>query len=657
MRTIVGKDICRDLDQAMVREWLDTNGCGGFASSTIAGPNTRRYHGLLIAALDPPVGRVVYLSSIQETVTVGSQSLELGCNVYHDVVHPRDYRYLEHVQLDPYPIFTYRIEGVSLEKHVMMLSGRNATVVSYRSTEPLDLILRPLLSLRDFHHLSQYNGVIDGTPTIAGQRTSFTPYDGLPSIHFDLSEASYQPDAFWYYNFSYPVEAYRGLDSIEDLFAPGEWHCHVTPDLPLTVVASVDDAVPTSEAFALAQNEERRRTETLKRMADAVEDGFERALTRAADAFVVRRKSGLSTILAGYPWFSDWGRDTMIALPGLTLVTGRHQEAKEILTTFAQVCDQGMIPNRFPDHGTSPDYNSVDASLWFVHAVDRYLAYTGDTQGVQSDIWPVIKDIVEAYRDGTRYGIRMEEDGLVTAGQEGVQLTWMDAKVGDWVVTPRSGKAVEINALWYNAVAVAQKLARAFGDASFEEMCAHTKKKTAASFEAAFWNTDTNCLYDVLDGENKDGSVRPNQIFALSLPNRMLPREREQSILQVVHDELVTPYGLRSLSRRDPAYAGHYGGDPHERDGAYHQGTVWGWLIGPFVTSWVRLNGGPTKAREQARSFLSRFEQHLHEAGLCNISEIFDGNPPHTSRGCFAQAWSVAEVLRAYVEDVIGRRP
>lgn len=245
----------------------------------------------------------------------------------------------------------------------------------------------------------------------------------------------------------------------------------------------------------------------------------------------------------------------------------------------------------------------------------------------------------------------------MTAGQEGVQLTWMDAKVGDWVVTPRSGKAVEINALWYNAVAVAQKLARAFGDASFEKMCAQTKKKTAASFEAAFWNTDTNCLYDVLDGENKDGSVRPNQIFALSLPNRMLSREREQSILQVVHDELVTPYGLQSLSRQDSAYAGHYGGDPHERDGAYHQGTVWGWLIGPFVTSWVRLNGGPTKAREQARSFLSRFEQHLHEAGLCNISEIFDGNPPHTSRGCFAQAWSVAEVLRAYVEDVIGRRP
>ena len=426
MRAVVGKDICRDLGQAMVSEWLDTNGCGGFASSTIAGMNTRRYHSLLIASLDAPVGRVAYLSSIQETATVGSHSLELGCNVYHDVVHPRGYRYLEHVQVEPYPIFTYRIEGVSLEKHGMMLSGRNATVISYRSTGPIDLILRPLLSLRDFHNLSRYNGVADGTPTIGGNRTSFLPYDGLPSIHFDLSESTYRADAFWYYNFSYPVEAYRGLDCIEDLFAPGQWHCHVAPESPLTVVASVGDAVSSDEAFHLAEGEERDRIGNLKTIANDADDSFEGTLSRAVGAFIVRRKSGLSTILAGYPWFSDWGRDTMIALPGLTLITGRFKEAKEILTTFAGVCDQGMIPNRFPDHGTTPDYNSVDASLWFIHAVDRYLAYTGDTKGIHPAIWTAIKDIVEAYREGTRYGIRMEEDGLVTAGEEGVQLTgWM----------------------------------------------------------------------------------------------------------------------------------------------------------------------------------------------------------------------------------------
>jgi predicted glycogen debranching enzyme len=559
--------------------------------------------------------------------------------------------------VEPYPIFTYRIEGVSLEKHVMMLSGRNATVISYRSTGPIDLILRPLLSLRDFHNLSRYNGVADGTPTIGGNRTSFLPYDGLPSIHFDLSESTYRADAFWYYNFSYPVEAYRGLDCIEDLFAPGQWHCHVAPESPLTVVASVGDAVSSDEAFHLAEGEERDRIGNLKTIANDADDSFEGTLSRAAGAFIVRRKSGLSTILAGYPWFSDWGRDTMIALPGLTLITGRFKEAKEILTTFAGVCDQGMIPNRFPDHGTTPDYNSVDASLWFIHAVDRYLAYTGDTKGIHPAIWTAIKDIVEAYREGTRYGIRMEEDGLVTAGEEGVQLTWMDAKVGDWVVTPRSGKAVEINALWYNAVAIAQRLAQTFGDATFEKMCAQTKQKTADSFESAFWNPDTHCLCDVLDGEHKDGSIRPNQILALSLPNRMLSRACEQSVLQVVHEELVTPYGLRSLSRNDPAYVGHYGGDTHERDGAYHQGTVWAWLIGPFITSWVRLHGGPSKARPKSRAFLNAFEQHLNQAGIGSISEIFDGDPPHAPRGCFAQAWSVAEILRAYVEDIIGRRP
>ncbi len=363
MRALIGKNICRDLDQAMVREWLDTNGGGGYASTTVAGTNTRRYHGLLVAALDPPAERVVYLSSIQETAFVENQSLELGCNIYQDVVHPRGYRYLEHIQLEPYPILTYRIEGVSLEKHIVMLSGRNATAVSYRATEPIDLTLRPLLPLRDFHHLTRYNGVIDGTPAIEGHRTSFTPYDSLPGIHFDLSDGTFRPDAFWYYNFSYPVEAYRGLDSIEDLYAPGEWRCHVTRDSPLTFVASVGEAVSPGEAFDLADLEQRGRHERSESVTTEIDDGFERALNGAADAFVVRRESGLSTILAGYPWFGDWGRDTMIALPGLTLVTGRHEEAKEILTTFARACDGGMIPNRFPDHGERPDYNSVDASL------------------------------------------------------------------------------------------------------------------------------------------------------------------------------------------------------------------------------------------------------------------------------------------------------
>jgi predicted glycogen debranching enzyme len=386
-------------------------------------------------------------------------------------------------------------------------------------------------------------------------------------------------------------------------------------------------------------------------------DSLERALRKAADAFVVKRKDGLSTILAGYPWFTDWGRDTMIALPGLTLVTGRFDDARSILEAYAHSCREGMLPNRFPDFGEDPDYNTVDASLWFFHAVDSYLRYTGDLAFVEEVLWPVMVEIIQWHQRGTRFGIVVAEDGLLRAGEPGTQLTWMDAKVGDWVVTPRQGKPVEINALWYNALKVAERLGIRFGDEAFSQACSAAAEKCRTSFGPAFWNHEAECLYDCIDDDFADDSIRPNQIFALSMPYRMLTEGQERKVLDVVERELVTPLGLRSLSANSPSYRGRYGGNQESRDGAYHQGTVWTWPIGAFVDAWVRLNGDTEEIRLEAAKFVDPFRAHLKEYCVGQISEIFEGDPPHTARGCFAQAWSVAEVLRIHVEVIQGRRP
>ena len=374
-------------------------------------------------------------------------------------------------------------------------------------------------------------------------------------------------------------------------------------------------------------------------------------LTVAADQFIVQRGE-LNSVIAGYHWFADWGRDTMIALPGLTLVTGRPDIARNILEAFAQSADRGMLPNRFPDAGEAPEYNTVDATLWMFEAVRSYLHYTGDHAFVRDRLYPKLKEIVDWHMAGTRYGIRARSDGLLACGEPGVQLTWMDAKVGDWVVTPRLGMPVEIQALWYNALCILRDLAHEFGDPSRETSLRDLAEKTRTSFEPQFWNPHTGCLYDVINGEARDESIRPNQIFAVSLHHRMLLAEKEKQIVDVVTRELLTPLGLRTLSPHDPSYHPRYEGDVRQRDSAYHQGTVWPWLMGPFITAYVKVHGHSADARSQAESWLKGFEEHLKTAGLGQISEIADGDPPHTPRGCIAQAWSVAELLRAAVEDI-----
>ena len=654
MQIRIEKAICQNLEQASGKEWLETNGIGGFAAATVVGMNTRRYHGLLVPATHPPLGRFVAVSSLQETVRIGRASTELGCNRYAGAVHPQGYRYLNHFRLDPYPVFTYRIGDLELEKQVFMVHGENTTVVLYGPvSHPLTLEVSPLLAYRDYHQLTRHNPHINGASDIRDGIVRFDPYADMPPLFIAHNADEFSADGIWYYNFEYAVEIHRGLDCHEDLFSPGTFRFRLEAGESARLILSMQPKV-IDETEAMRESEiARRRT-----VASSVpHDRFTASLAQAADAFVVKRRDGLSTVIAGYPWFSDWGRDTMISLPGLTLVTGRFAEARDILEAFARSCDQGMIPNRFPDYGEQADYNSVDATLWYVHAVDRYLAYTGDLDFVRERLWAVLTDILHWYRKGARYGIRMDDDGLICAGQPGVQLTWMDAKVGDWVVTPRMGKPVEINALWYNALCVMKSLAETFDDPDRAVAYGDLALRARRSFARAFWNADTGCLYDYIDGGYRDPAVRPNQIFALSLPHRMLPEDLERRILETVEHDLLTPLGLRSLAPENSAYVGRYGGDQTARDGAYHQGTVWGWLIGPFVTAWVRLHGATPESRQEAMKFLQPFQHHLHDAGLGQISEIFDGNPPHEPRGCFAQAWSVAEVLRAYVEDILGRGP
>jgi predicted glycogen debranching enzyme len=402
---------------------------------------------------------------------------------------------------------------------------------------------------------------------------------------------------------------------------------------------------------------EYRRSEITRRRnvvsSTHLEDSFSQDLAAAADQYIVSR-GDQKTVIAGYHWFSDWGRDTMIALPGLTLPTGKHQVAKSILRTFAKHVDQGMLPNRFPDAGETPEYNTVDATLWFFEAVRAYLAYSGNVDFIRDELYPVFVDIIGWHVRGTRYGIKVDPSGLLSSGEQGVQLTWMDAKVGDWVVTPRRGKPVEIQALWYNALCIMENLAQRFGDEAGAKRYRNMATVASWSFNRLFWNEKTGCLYDVTNGAPSDPSIRPNQIFAVSLPYSMLPPERAKLVVEKVQENLLTPYGLRSLSPDDSQYQGRYTGGPRERDGAYHRGTVWPWLMGPFVTAYMKMNQYSEAARTQAAAWLEPLQDHLKNAGLGHISEIFEGDAPHHACGCIAQAWSVAEVLRAYVEDVRG---
>jgi predicted glycogen debranching enzyme len=653
------QDICGNLDAALSREWLETNGLGGFASSTIAGVNTRRYHGLLVAATKPPVGRIVMLSKLEETLVIGGRRYELSTNQYPGTIHPEGYKYQTSFRLDPFPIFTYEVEGIRLEKSIFMPHGENTVVIQYEfqvsssrfqdanidHSSSLILECRPLVAFRDYHSLGHENGEISSQVEAEEGRITIRPYADLSALNFAHDGGEVEGGAFWYRNFEYAEERERGFDFKEDLFSP------FALKFDLSGRASVDLIVSTERREAGSANADKEaeiaRRRAVADFAPASDNEFRRALRSAADQFIVTRGQQ-KTVIAGYHWFSDWGRDTMIALPGLTLSTGRPEIARSILREFSLHVDQGMLPNRFPDAGEQPEYNTVDATLWFFEAVRALLEYTHDEEFVRETLYEALVEIIDWHVRGTRYQIHVDEQGLLYSGEKGVQLTWMDAKVGDWVVTPRQGLAVEIQALWYNGLRVMEELAETYGDTERQRQYAERAEQARKSFNRLFWNEEKGCLYDVIDGETLDASVRPNQIFAVSLAHSMLPPDRARKVVEVVERELLTPYGLRSLAPDDPQYRPRYEGGPVGRDGSYHQGTVWAWLIGPFITAYVKTSAEtPERAHEKMLKHLEALREHLREAGLNQISEIFDGSTPHRPRGCIAQAWSVAEVLRA----------
>jgi predicted glycogen debranching enzyme len=643
--------ICSDLQQALRREWLETNGLGGFAGSSIVGLNTRRYHGLLVAATKPPVGRFVLLSKLEETLVVDGNRFELSANQYPGVVHPNGQQYLREFRLDPFPVFTYEAGGVELIKSLFMIQGENSTVIRYRVNSPagirqaIRLELRPLIAFRDYHSTTHQNSSLNPHITTEAGAAMVRPYADLPPLWL-AHNGEVLPGGGWYHNFEYQRERERGLDFAEDLYNPMVLAFEVGAGDAI-VIASTErrDA---GKALEYENQERHRRAEITQ---ETRSDGLVNSLTAAADQFIVARGKQ-KTVIAGYHWFADWGRDTMIALPGLTLATGRFKVARSILLEFAQHVDRGMLPNRFPDAGEQPEYNTVDATLWFMEANRKYLDYTGDFELVRANLYPVLSDIMQWHFRGTRHGIHMDRDGLLACGEPGVQLTWMDAKIGDWVVTPRHGKPVEIQALWHNALAFMRDISSRFGYASESQRYAASAAMARASFADQFWNAERNCLFDVVNGTERDPSIRPNQIFAVCLPHPLLSDEKAHAIVDTVQRELLTPYGLRTLDRGNPQYRGVYGGDPLSRDSAYHQGAVWPWLMGPFLTAYLKVKKHSPAAVEQADSWLTAFKQHICEAGLGQVSEVFSGDPPHSPGGCIAQAWSVAELLRAVTEEL-----
>ncbi len=651
------KTICRDLEAAISREWLETNGLGGFACGTVAGANTRRYHGLLTAALNPPGGRMLLLSKMEETLVLGERRIDLSTNEYEGTIHPEGYLFLSGFRLDPFPVFTYEAEGVKLEKSLFMLSGSNTVQIEYRLLESPagnkpQLELRPLIAFRDYHATTRENAALN--PQISNHKNlvSVQPYAGLPRLYFAHNAEAAAAEGYWYRNFLHRLERERGLDPNEDLFNPLVLRWTLTLQQAAVVIASTEpQEIRNSAGF---RSQELQRREAVIASAPN-RDPFVQALTVAANQFLVRRGNDW-TVIAGYPWFTDWGRDTMISLPGLTLFTGNADIAKSILRNFARHVDQGMLPNCFVDSSEAAEFNTADATLWFFEAARAYAAATGDYKFLREELYPVFTSIIDFHIKGTRYNIRMMENGLLNAGAPGTQLTWMDAKVGDWVVTPRSGQPVEIQALWFNALKIMEALAQRFGDETLRERYSTLASMASEAFSRLFWNSEENCLYDVIENGVADASIRPNQIFAVSLHHSMLSRDLALAVVTTVERELLTPVGLRTLAPSDPHYRPRYEGDQRSRDSAYHQGTVWPWLLGPFITAYVRVQDGSASAREHAHGLLCGLEARLNQAGLGQISEIFDGaadgDTPHLPRGCFAQAWSVAEGLRALCEDV-----
>ncbi len=651
-------------------EWLEADGLGGFASGTVSGIRTRRYHALLLTATTPPAGRMVLVNGFDAWVETPRGTFAISSQRYGpDVIHPDGASRVESFEYEPWPRWRYKIDDLTIEQELFVPKGESAVFTSWRvvagiddagqpgsptpATADIKLRVRLFLSGRDFHSTQHENGSFKFVADQNGERVTFRSYDGVPAV-MAHSNGRYGHEPAWYRNFLYSEEQARGLDAAEDLASPGVFefllsHKPAVLMLAAEAVAGVGDPGSSNQPASTPPATEsiEARYAQVRTIEQARRKYFSSPLERAADAYLVKRGQG-KTLIAGYPWFGDWGRDTFIAIRGLCIATGHLEDARDILLAWAGVVSQGMLPNRFPDSGEQPEFNSVDASLWYIIAVNDYLLAAKKQRSLTDDchtekLRAAVEAILAGFNEGTRFGIRADRDGLLSAGEHGQQLTWMDARVDGREITPRIGKPVEIQALWLNALAIGAKVSARW-QSLFD--------KGRAAFEEKFWNEHAGYLADVIDCDHQPGTVdvtfRPNQIFAVGgLPLQLLSQEKARRVVDAVEMLLLTPVGLRSLAPGEPGYAPHYQGGSRERDAIYHQGTVWPWLIGPFVEAWVRVRGSTSEAKAEARAkFLPPIYQHLNEAGLGHISEICDAEPPHTPRGCPFQAWSLGELLR-----------
>ena len=640
-----------DLDGLLTTEWLATNGLGGYAASTLPALNTRKYHGLLVAAMAPPVRRMVLLSRVEETVWCGGHRFELGCNEYPGCVYPQGQRYLVDFQADPFPQWTYAGEGWRLIKSLRLLRGENTVVLTYRysgSAKPADLELRPILAMRPIHELTyQCNWNLEAEDR--GSRHHRIPATSRTPEIFFAHNGRFQSGPNWYLSQIYRREQERGYAGLEDLWSPGVVRYRLDRGRGAQFVCSAD---PIEYAKAIRLSEEQVPGVSPLPSPDPALD----SLRRAAEQFVVLvgdPTDRQAHCMTAYPWAPPSGRDALIAFTGLFLVTGRVAEAKSLLLMFVSKLQNGLMPSRFPENGGPPVYEGADVSLWFVNAVWDYLRYTNDQPAVSRQFLDVICGIIDTYQRGAGLGIRPDPDGLLATRSPGIPATWMDAKLADWVVTPRVGRPVELNALWYNALRIAADLCARFGRPDRAKSLDDCAEKVWNAFNERFWNEATGCCLDVVEDHGRDPCVRPNQLPALSLPFAVLDKERHESVLNRVKTELLVPGGVRTLSPGDSRYVGRYEGNVQSRDRAHHNGSAFPWLLGPYVTALMKVRGRGAAARQEARDVLRPCLEFLLSDGAGQIPELFDGDDPHRPGGAIASGLSVGELLRCYTEDIL----
>ncbi len=661
------------------KEWLITNGIGGYASSTVLGINTRKYHGLLVAALNPPGDRMVCLSKLDEDLSFGDGTFRLGSNEFNDTIYPQGYKLIKQFSISPFPTYTYSLNTLEVNKTIFMPKLKNAVCALYKisNQSKLDakLAIYPMVNCRYYHNITdQQKAPLHFTQQQSSKEVELTFPEQNATITCRTTSGVFKEKGNWVDRLLYRDEEFRGESSNDDCYQPGTFEVTVPAEsestFALTTAASrdaqenrliIDSIGSQMDQTMEAYNHELAHLSSL--LMDFYQLQTEVPMTdwlnwilQAADAFIVQNSQRRKSIIAGYHWFEPWGRDTFISLPGLMLVTGRYSDAEDIFSNFIQYCSDGLIPNYITDKSAQPSYNTVDGTLWYINAVLQYIKYTRNYDYIKQNLWEALKSIIANHEKGTLFNIHLDTDSLLAHGS---RLTWMDAYVDGEDVTPRKGKAVEIQALWYNALKTMQLLASEFEENDLATHYADIAEKASISFNQKFWNSNKACLYDVIDTSGADATIRPNQILAVSLDYCMLDQLKGKHVVDLVNSELVTPYGLRTLSLDDPKFVGKCEGNRRSRDTAYHNGTIWPWLLGPFITAYLKIYGADSEPHKLAlQNFvLPLLGQTIHHGCLGSINEIFDCDPPNEPRGCVAQAWSVAELLRAYVEDVLGIEP